>query len=117
MLNNAAPTTREGIDKYLGSGMVKGIGPVYAKKLVGKFGEKIFDIIEQESGRLEDIDGIGPKRRQRIKEAWAEQKVIRNIMVFLHSNGVSAPQAECAGELFLVLSRPLRRTDVSVPVL
>ena len=52
MLNSTAPTTREGIEKYLGSGMVKGIGPVYAKKLVEKFGEKIFDIIEQESGRL-----------------------------------------------------------------
>jgi hypothetical protein len=89
MLNSTAPTTREGIEKYLGSGMVKGIGPVYAKKLVEKFGETIFDIIEKESGRLEDVGGIGPKRRQKIKEAWAEQKVIRNIMVFLHSNGVS----------------------------
>lgn len=93
MLNCTAPTTKEGIEKYLGSGMVKGIGPVYAKKLVAKFGEKIFDIIEQESGRLEDVDGIGPKRRQRIKDAWAEQKVIRNIMVFLHSNGVSTSRA------------------------
>jgi exodeoxyribonuclease V alpha subunit len=93
MLNSTAPTTKEGIEKYLGSGMVKGIGPVYAKKLVAKFGEKIFDIIEQESARLEDVDGIGPKRRQRIKEAWAEQKVIRKIMVFLHSNGVSTSRA------------------------
>ena len=93
MLNSTAPTTKEGIEKYLGSGMVKGIGPVYAKKLVEKFGEKIFDIIEQESARLEDVDGIGPKRRQRIKEAWAEQKVIRKIMVFLHSNGVSTSRA------------------------
>ena len=93
MLNSTAPTTREGIEKYLGSGMVKGIGPIYARKLVEKFGEKIFDIIEQESARLEDIDGIGPKRRQRIKEAWAEQKVIRKIMVFLHSNGVSTSRA------------------------
>src|ERR1039457_6581240 len=67
MLNSTAPTTKEGIEKYLGSGMVKGIGPVYAKKLVEKFGEKIFDIIENESGRLEDVDGIGPKRRKRIK--------------------------------------------------
>jgi len=93
MLASTAPTTKEGIEKYLGSGMVKGIGPVYAKKLVEKFGEKIFDIIEQESARLEDVDGIGPKRRKRIKEAWAEQKVIRNIMVFLHSNGVSTSRA------------------------
>jgi exodeoxyribonuclease V alpha subunit len=93
MLNSTAPTTKEGIEKYLGSGMVKGIGPVYAKKLVEKFAEKIFDIIEHESGRLEDVGGIGPKRRQRIKEAWAEQKVIRKIMVFLHSNGVSTSRA------------------------
>src|SRR5947207_5347600 len=93
MLNSTAPTTREGIEKYLGSGMVKGIGPVYAKKLVQKFGEQIFDIIENESGRLQDIEGIGPKRRREIKAAWAEQKIIREIMVFLHSNGVSTSRA------------------------
>jgi len=93
MLASTAPTTKEGIEKYLGSGMVKGIGPIYAKKLVEKFGEKIFDIIETESARLENVDGIGPKRRKKIKEAWAEQKVIRNIMVFLHSNGVSTSRA------------------------
>ena len=93
MLASSAPTTKEGIQKYLGSGMVKGIGPIYAKKLVENFGEKIFDIIETESARLEDVDGIGPKRRKKIKEAWAEQKVIRNIMVFLHSNGVSTSRA------------------------
>src|ERR1039458_161443 len=93
MLASTAPTTKEGIEKYLGSGMVRGIGPIYAKKLVESFGEKIFDIIEKESARLEDVDGISPKRRKRIKEAWAEQKVIRNIMVFLHSNGVSTSRA------------------------
>jgi exodeoxyribonuclease V alpha subunit len=93
MLNSTAPTTKEGIEKYLGSGMVKGIGPVYAKKLVDKFGEGVFDIIEKESARLEDVDGIGPKRRKRIKDAWYEQKVIRNIMLFLHSNGVSTSRA------------------------
>jgi exodeoxyribonuclease V alpha subunit len=93
LLKSAAPTTKEGIEKYLGSGMVKGIGPVYAKKLVEKFGEKIFDIIENESGRLQDVEGIGPMRRRRIKDAWAEQKVIRDIMVFLHSNGVSTSRA------------------------
>jgi exodeoxyribonuclease V alpha subunit len=69
MLASTAPTTKEGIEKYLGSGMVKGIGPVYAKKLVDRFGEGVFDIIEKESARLEDVDGIGPKRRKRIKEA------------------------------------------------
>jgi exodeoxyribonuclease V alpha subunit len=93
LLKSTAPTTREGIEKYLASGMVKGIGPVYAKKLVHKFGEKIFDIIEEYSARLEEVDGIGPERRRRIKAAWAEQKVIREIMVFLHSNGVSTSRA------------------------
>jgi exodeoxyribonuclease V alpha subunit len=73
--------------------MVKGIGPVYAKKLVDKYDEGIFDIIENYSLRLEEVEGIGPKRRKRIKEAWAEQKVIRDIMVFLHSNGVSTSRA------------------------
>jgi exodeoxyribonuclease V alpha subunit len=74
MLKSTAPTTKEGIEKYLGSGMVKGIGPVYAKKLVDKFGEQIFEIIETASARLEELEGIGPKRRKRIKDAWAEQK-------------------------------------------
>jgi exodeoxyribonuclease V alpha subunit len=93
LLRSTAPTTREGIEKYLASGMVKGIGPTYANKLVAKFGEKIFDVIENYSGRLEEVDGIGPERRRRIKAAWAEQKVIRAIMVFLHSNGVSTSRA------------------------
>lgn len=93
MLTSTPPTTREGIEKYLGSGMVKGIGPVYAKKLVGAFGELIFEVIENASARLEEVDGVGPKRRRQIKEAWAEQKVIREIMVFLHSHGVSTSRA------------------------
>ena len=87
------PTSREGTEKYLGSGMIKGIGPVYAKKMVDRFGEEIFTIIAESSARLEEIDGIGPERRRRIKEAWKEQKAIREIMVFLHSNGVSTSRA------------------------
>ena len=59
LLNSTAPTTREGIEKYLGSGMVKGIGPVYAKKLVHKFGEQIFDVIETQSARLETGSACG----------------------------------------------------------
>ncbi|HYG33319.1 MAG TPA: AAA family ATPase, partial [Clostridia bacterium] len=93
IIKSTPPTTREGIEKYLGSGLVKGIGPIYSKKLVEKFGEKIFDIIENYSARLEEVDGIGPQRRRTIKAAWAEQKVIRDIMVFLHSNGVSTSRA------------------------
>ena len=87
------PTNIEGIEKYLASGMIKGIGPVYAKKMVAKYGEKIFDIIETASAKLESIDGIGPGRRRKIKDAWQEQKIVRKIMVFLHSNGVSTSRA------------------------
>jgi len=93
MLQCTEPTSREGIEKYLGSGLVKGIGPVYARKLVEKFGESVFSIIEGHSVRLEEVGGIGPERRRKIKNAWAEQKVIREIMVFLHSHGVGTGRA------------------------
>jgi exodeoxyribonuclease V alpha subunit len=92
-LKATAPTTVEGIEKYLASGMIRGIGPVYAKKLVRAFGEAVFDVIEQEPPRLRDVTGIGPKRAARIIAGWAEQKVIREIMLFLHSNGVSTSRA------------------------
>jgi exodeoxyribonuclease V alpha subunit len=93
LLTSTPPTTREGIEKYLGSGMVKGIGPVYARKLVERFGDTIFDVIEHASARLEQIEGIGPKRRKQIKDAWTEQKIVRAIMVFLHSHGVSTSRS------------------------
>jgi exodeoxyribonuclease V alpha subunit len=92
-LKATAPTTVEGIEKYLGSGMIRGIGPVYAKKLVRAFGEAVFDVIQQEPDRLRDVTGIGPKRAARIIAGWAEQKVIREIMLFLHSNGVGTSRA------------------------
>ncbi len=87
------PTTIEGIEKYLGSGMIRGIGPIYARKLVRAFGETVFEIIEQEPGRLREVTGIGPKRAERIIGGWAEQKVIREIMLFLHSKGVGTARA------------------------
>ncbi len=92
-LHVVPPTTLEGIEKYLGSGMVKGIGPHFAKKLVGAFGEEVFEIIETHPERLTELEGIGPKRRKRVVDAWSEQKAIRQIMVFLHSNGVGATRA------------------------
>ena len=92
-LKATAPTTLEGIEKYLGSGMIRGIGPVYAKKLVRAFGEAVFDLIEQEPDRLREVTGIGPKRAERIVAGWAEQKVIREIMLFLHSHGVGTSRA------------------------
>jgi len=92
-LKTSAPTSVEGIEKYLASGMIRGIGPVYAKKLLRAFGEKVFDVIETEPDRLREVDGIGPVRASRIVAAWAEQKVVREIMVFLHSHGVGAARA------------------------
>ncbi len=87
------PTTLEGIEKYLGSGMIRGIGPVYAKALVLAFGEAVFDLIEQEPGRLREVTGIGAKRAARIVAGWADQKAIREIMLFLHANGVGTSRA------------------------
>jgi len=87
------PSTLEGMEKYLGSGMVKGIGPHFARKLVRAFGEAVFDVIEQNPDRLLELEGIGPKRRERVTRAWAEQKVVREIMVFLQSHGVGTARA------------------------
>jgi Holliday junction resolvasome RuvABC DNA-binding subunit len=92
-LRTSTLTSIEGIEKYLASGMIRGIGPVYAKKLLRAFGEKVFDVIETEPGRLREVDGIGPVRASRIAVAWAEQKVVREIMVFLHSKGVGTARA------------------------
>jgi len=92
-LKTTAPTSIDGIEKYLGSGMIRGIGPVYAKKLVRAFGEKVFDTIEAEPDRLREVTGIGPVRAARITDAWAEQKVVREIMVFLHEHGVGTARS------------------------
>jgi len=92
-MRTSAPTSIDGIEKYLGSGMIRGIGPVYAKKMINAFGEKVFDIIEAEPERLREVTGIGLVRAKRITDAWAEQKIIREIMVFLHSNGVGTARA------------------------
>ena len=92
-MRTSAPTSIDGIEKYLGSGMIRGIGPVYAKKMVKAFGEKVFDIIEAEPDRLREVTGIGAVRAKRITDAWAEQKVVREIMVFLHSHGVGTARA------------------------
>src|SRR6202158_1141470 len=92
-LKTSAPTSVEGIEKYLASGMIRGVGPAYAKNLIRAFGEKVFDVIEAEPGRLREVEGIGPVRANRITGAWAEQKIVREIMVFLHSHGVGTARA------------------------
>jgi exodeoxyribonuclease V alpha subunit len=92
-LRTSPPSSAEGIEKYLSSGMIRGVGPVYAKKLVRAFGETVFDVIEATPDRLREVDGIGPVRAASILAAWAEQKAVREIMVFLHSHGVSTARA------------------------
>lgn len=83
------PATIAGIEKYLGSGLIKGVGPVYAKKIVAFFKENTLEIIENQPERLIEITGIGSKRVTVIKKAWHDQKEIKNVMLFLQSHGVS----------------------------
>ena len=87
------PETLEGIEKYLASGLVKGIGKEYAKRLVQTFGRDVFDVIENASGKLLKVEGIGKGRKDNIKKAWAEQKNVRQIMAFLFSHGISTMRA------------------------
>ena len=87
------PSSLDGIEKYLGSGMIKGIGPHFAKTLVTAFGEEVFDVIEHDPERLRTLAGIGPKRVERITAGWADQRAIREIMVFLQSHGVGTARA------------------------
>jgi len=87
------PDTIAGIKKFLGSGMIKGVGKEYAERLVAAFGRDVFDVIENSSGKLQKVEGIGPTRRASIKAAWEEQKGVREIMSFLFSHGVSTARA------------------------
>jgi len=92
-LRTSAPNTTDGIEKYLASGMIRGVGRVYARKLVKAFGANVFDVIEGEPDRLREVTGVGPVRAKRITDAWAEQKIVREIMLFLHSHGVGTARA------------------------
>ncbi|MDD4101943.1 MAG: ATP-dependent RecD-like DNA helicase [Kiritimatiellae bacterium] len=87
------PTSTEGLRRYLASGMIKGIGPAFAKRIVDRFGEKTLDIIDRESGRLREVEGIGESRRRMIKESWTEQRGVREIMIFLQSHGIGTAKA------------------------
>jgi exodeoxyribonuclease V alpha subunit len=89
----AAPSTVHGIRKYLGSGLIRGIGPKMAERIVNRFAEKTLDIIENRIERLLEIDGIGKYRIGQIRKAWEEQKEIRALMIFLRSNGASSALA------------------------
>jgi exodeoxyribonuclease V alpha subunit len=82
------PATIQGIRRYLGSGLIKGIGPKMAERIVDHFGEDTLRLIEEEPGRLVEVPGLGPKRTAMITAAWAEQQAIKDVMVFLQGGGV-----------------------------
>ena len=92
-LKSTPPTSLEGIERYLASGMIKGVGPVYAKKLIAAFGENVFEVIEASPERLRQVTGIGQSRATQIIKGWADQRIIRDIMLFLHSHKISTARA------------------------
>jgi ATP-dependent exoDNAse (exonuclease V) alpha subunit len=92
-LRTTRPNTVEGVQRYLASGLIKGIGPKFAERLVAHFGIEIFEIIEKIPERLREVTGIGAGRQGKILSAWKEQKAVREIMVFLHSHGVTTSRA------------------------
>lgn len=83
------PATIFGIEKYLGSGLIKGVGPKFARRIVQKFGTDTIEVIETDVGRLREVEGIGEKRIRQIQESWERQKEIKNVMLFLQDHGVS----------------------------
>ena len=87
------PATVYGIEKYLGSGLIKGVGPKFAQRIVRMFGTETIAVIEDDIDRLRQVEGIGSKRISMIKESWQKQKEVKNIMLFLQSNGVSTAYA------------------------
>ena len=87
------PASVYGIEKYLGSGLIKGIGPIMAGRIVKNFGEETLEVIENEIEKLAEVDGIGKKRIEMVKKAWEDQKEIREVMIFLQTHGVGSGYA------------------------
>jgi exodeoxyribonuclease V alpha subunit len=92
-LRATPPHTVEGIEKFLASGLVKGIGPHFAGKIVETFGERTLDIIDESPAFLQEVKGIGPRRLERIRQSWQQQKAVRGIIVFLQSHGIGTSRA------------------------
>ena len=111
------PATVYGMEKYLGSGLIKGVGPKFAKRIVNQFGKDTLDIIEEHPERLSEVEGIGKVRVERIKKSWEEQREIKNIMLFLQSHGVSTSHATKiyktygADSIRIVQDNPYRLAD------
>lgn len=83
------PTSLDAIERYLGSGALRGIGPSYARKLVQHFGQEVFDILDNHPERLCEVPGIGPKKAEQIRDSWEKQRAVRDIMLFLHEHEIS----------------------------
>jgi exodeoxyribonuclease V alpha subunit len=98
--STVAPATAAGIERYLGSGLIKGIGKELAARLVKSFGLKTLEVIDSSPARLREVEGIGPTRTRQIAEAWASQRAIREVMVFLQSYGVSTALAARIWKLY-----------------
>jgi hypothetical protein len=96
VLKTTPHTTTEGMARYLGSGMVRGIGPKLADRIVGQFGLDTFEVIEADAGRLREVPGIGEFRATRIASGWAEQKAVRDIIVFLHPARCDDASTRCS---------------------
>ena len=92
-IDAVAPATTEGIERFLASGLIDGIGKTYAKRIVEAFGKETFRIIDEASQKLESVPGIGKARRIKIKDSWKRQKSVRDIMIFLHEQGISTARA------------------------
>jgi exodeoxyribonuclease V alpha subunit len=92
-IHSTPPHTALGIEKYLGSGLIKGIGPHFARKIVAVFGDRTLAVIDESPAFLKEVKGIGPRRIQQIRESWREQQAVRKIMVFLQSHGVGTARA------------------------
>ncbi len=88
------PHSAEGLVRFLSSGMIDGVGPKLAERIVAKFGADVLRVLDKESARLEEVDGVGRKKRREIKESWERQRAVREVMVFLHAHGVSAARAQ-----------------------
>ncbi len=84
-----APETLAGLERYLAGGLIKGIGPVYAKRIVEKFGERTLDVLDKEPGRLREVPGLGAKRADEIRRTWTEKRAVNDLMVLLQSHGAS----------------------------
>ncbi|MFF4778107.1 ATP-dependent RecD-like DNA helicase [Microtetraspora fusca] len=111
------PATVQGIQRYLGSGLIKGIGPKMAERIVDHFGTDTLRVIEEEPGRLVEVPGLGPKRTKMIAAAWEEQKIIKEVMIFLQGVGVSTSIAVRIfkqygdGSIDVVRKEPYRLAD------